>query len=340
MNEKPSFTKVSEGETGWHRPEKGPCKFLPPNGEREFARVFLWEKNMNERKQIIDIAKNIEQAFAKNKPILLGEIGSGRPVLSVTTGMHGNEHVGVDVIRELRDTARIQKGTLRLIIANPPALAQGVRYIYTDLNRVYPGEEGAIGEAGLAPQILQLVSDSDLTLDIHTTNSPSESFVILGRKSEDRLKFAEQLGISKIVLFESERSCAMADFVKCGIGVELGEHGSEYAYEQGRFVVQQVLCSLGMTQGAPVKVEHEYFEILGSLPRSDGVTSVSPLIRNFQSVSMGQILAYKDGKEDSYVFAQEDFYPVLFGERSYGSFLGYKAKRITREGLIGGIHDR
>lgn len=49
-------------------------------------------------------------------------------------------------------------------------------------------------------------------------------------------------------------------------------------------------------------------------------------ICNYQLVMKGSVVARAgDGKE---IIAEEDFYPVLFGESNYREYFGFKAKKI------------
>lgn len=292
------------------------------------------EENMKERGKRLEKLYSIDGLKPVEKPIVLAEIGSGHPIVAVTSAMHGDEETGAYIIDALRRTIKPEKGTVRLIVANPPALFRDVRFIAEDLNRAFPGEVGRQGEAGLAPQILELVKDSDFTIDLHTTSSPTESFAILGEKGKERLELGEKTGIQKIVLIEAKK--AMVEFVKCGIGIELGLHNSEYAYEQGMQAVQRVLKSLEVAegQGDQERINHEYYQVFGSVP----IPSLLPVhivdsLRNFSLVARGDIIAHIDGNKEP-ITAEESFYSLFVGEKAYKDIC-LKARRISREEMLG-----
>ncbi|MEK7517484.1 MAG: succinylglutamate desuccinylase/aspartoacylase family protein [Patescibacteria group bacterium] len=290
---------------------------------------------MKERSERLKRLYSIEGLKPVEKPIVLAEIVSGHPIVAVTSAMHGDEETGVYIVDVLRRSIKPEKGTVRLIVANPPALFRGVRFIAEDLNRAFPGEVGRQGEAGLAPQILELVEDSDFTIDLHTTSSPTESFVILGKKDKPRLELGEKTGLQKIVLIEAKKDCAMVDFVKCGIGIELGLHNSKYAYEQGMQAVQRVLKSLGIVEGqeSREKVDHKYYQVFGSVPKPSFPIHIADSIRNFSLIARGDIIAQIDGDRKP-VIAEESFYPLFVGEKAYKDIC-LKTKRISREEMLG-----
>jgi len=289
---------------------------------------------MKERGKRLERLYSIDGLMPVEKPILLAEIGSGHPIVAVTAAMHGDEEVGVHILDALRHTVKPERGTVKLIVANPPALFRGVRLISEDLNRVFPGVVGKHDEASLAPQILELVEDSDFTIDLHTTSSPTESFAILGEKGKERLELGEKTGIQKIVLIEAKK--AMVEFVKCGIGIELGLHNSEYAYEQGMQAVQGVLKSLGVAgrQGDQERINHEYYQVFGSVPMPSLLpVRIADSLRNFSLVARGDIIVHIDGNKEP-ITAEESFYPLFVGERAYKDIC-LKARRISREEMLG-----
>lgn len=105
------------------------------------------------------------------------EIGRGKPVLSITCGMHGNETTGFFVIKELLKKVKNIKGTLRIIpSSNPTALSTKSRTSNIDnldLNRSFPGNADSI--TGLtALKIFEIIKDSSLHIDLHcyTIKSP------------------------------------------------------------------------------------------------------------------------------------------------------------------------
>lgn len=286
---------------------------------------------MKENMPRMERLRSIEGLIEVDKPIMLAEIGRGHPILVLTAAVHGDEDIGVDILDALRQATELKNGTLRLIVANPPALFQGVRFISEDLNRSFAGSSvDNSSEARLTPQILEMVKDSDYAVDIHSTSTISEAFAIVGRRNEDRLRLAEIAGLRNIVLFEGRSTRAMVDNVVCGIGLELGLHGSKYAYEEGLRAANNILEGLGMSKNSYLKEDANFFEIFGFLPNL--AHPVILHVYNFQKVMPGTIIASStDGQKD--IIAEEEFYPALAGERSYSNLM-LKAKKVTREEFL------
>lgn len=288
---------------------------------------------MKEKLNSLERLCAIEGLRSVGEPVVLAELGSGYPIVAVTAAMHGNEEVGVYILDTIRKTVIPKKGTVRLVVTNTPALFSGVRFLSEDLNRAFPGELSSTGETGLARKVLDVVLDSDFTIDLHTTGAVTDSFVIVGRKNKQRLELAEKTGVSKIVLFESQKDCAMADFVKCGIGIELGLHASNYAYDSGLQAVRSVLGNLGIIPGFPQdQAEREYYEVFGKIQKPLGSDLISRL-KNFEPVRQGEVIAYFP---DTVTQAEEDFYPLFAGETSYTDTLCIKARQLKREDLLKG----
>lgn len=293
----------------------------------------------------------ILRTHSERSPFVMAEIGQGRPIVAITAATHGNEDIGVDIISHLKDSLDLQQGTARFIVANPPALARGVRFIKQDLNRAYPGTHGASDEAGIAPQVLGLVEDADYVIDLHSTSSQTESFAIVTKKDEEQLRLAEMTGVKNIVFIpRKEEGYAMVDYVRCGIGIELGLHKSTYAYESGIKAVKNVLSRLGMLpkHSEVEDGEREYFELFGSVKSSPhSLVLVTPYAQNFTLVRKGEVVAQLStpGERQQlstpfgvlgpmYIEAEEDFYPVLAGEQAYAETVCLKAQKVTREEIV------
>lgn len=279
--------------------------------------------------------KNIlsEENLTREYPYVLAELGRGSPVVAVTAATHGDEELGVKIISDLKNRLQVRGGTIRLIVANPPALMRGVRFITEDLNRAYPGIPGEQGEAGIAARVLELVTDSDFTIDIHTTSAPTEGFVITNERDRKKIEFAEMTGVNKILLIPRQRKYAMIDFLNCGIGIELGLHNSQYAYNLGMMAIENALGGLGVVEKQTYEEVHQdYYELFGSIPHPSLSIEFINTRRNFELIRKGNPIAHFD--KGALIKAEEDFYPVFLGEKAYTTVC-LKAKKISREEIMG-----
>lgn len=301
----------------------------PPKGG------FIVEINMLNPEYRTGQLRNMlsEENLIREVPFVLAELGRGSPVVAVTAATHGDEELGVKIISDLKDTLRLQGGALRLIVANVPALIRRARFIAEDLNRGYPGIPGGQGEAGIAACVLELVKDSDFAIDLHTTSAPTEGFVIVNERDKEKIEFAEMTGVNNILLIPRQRKYAMIDFVNCGIGIEMGLHNSQYAYDLGMLAIKNVLGKLRVAEERIYEGDrHEYYELFGSILRPPVPIEILPTCRNFQLIREGDAIAQVDKKD--FIQAEEDFYPVFLGEKAY-PIICLKAKKISRETIMG-----
>lgn len=101
----------------------------------------------------------------------------------IFVGVHGNETPGIEALRAF-DATRIVAGEVRFALGNPRAVAQNVRFVEANLNRMFREEglraqERASYEYGRAQELIPLITGAHALLDIHASNSPqSEPFCI------------------------------------------------------------------------------------------------------------------------------------------------------------------
>ena len=96
------------------------------------------------------------------------------PVLFVSGGIHGDEVIGVEIIRRVLASKSLRNlhGTLLAVpVVNAYGMINHSRYLpdRRDLNRVFPGSEQGSLAARLASRFLkQVVAKSDLGIDLHS----------------------------------------------------------------------------------------------------------------------------------------------------------------------------
>lgn len=217
--------------------------------------------------------KNVEDRpyYHADEPQVIAAFGEGPPEIVFNFCTHGNEEqplLGGEEIIESLDKQAIQQGSIKFTVANIPALREGKRFLYTDLNRGYPGDMSGIGETRIAAQMLPLIADATYLIDMHTSVSAAP-MMIVGRRNAARLKLAEIAGIRPIVLFEAKTSVAMADFTHCGIGIECGTHEDPQSAIVAKEVIHRYLVALGFIAGTVEHREHEYFEVVQMLPQEE-----------------------------------------------------------------------
>ena len=115
----------------------------------------------------------------------------------VIGGTHGNESLGIELVRLLRE--RLIKG-VDTLIANPRAVAAGVRFVETDLNRSFGGKASGYEERR-ACEITRLVAQYDLVLDFHNTQAANNNCSFIGPNSEYLLPgISALLGLNNCII--------------------------------------------------------------------------------------------------------------------------------------------
>lgn len=107
-------------------------------------------------------------------PVIVHRGGRPGPTLFVSAAMHGDEIIGVEIIRRLLKLPALSElaGTLLAVpVVNVLAFLHQSRYLpdRRDLNRSFPGSETGSLAARLAHQFLkEVVGNADYGIDLHT----------------------------------------------------------------------------------------------------------------------------------------------------------------------------
>jgi len=259
-----------------------------------------------------------------------GTPGAGGPLLLVVGGIHGNEPAGVRAIRrvleEIDRRALSLRGRLVGLVGNVHALAQGRRYLATDLNRLWTDErlaqlrlrsgEECAGEereqrdllrafdAHMAPGWRQVV-----LLDLHSTSAGGAPFTIISDSLQNR-PFAFALPVPVLLgLEERIEGTLLSWFAELGhvaLCLEGGQNDLPSTVEHHVAALWLTLVSAGLlapadvpdlaeqrarlahsATGLPAVVELRYR--YGIVPGTD--FEMLPGFRNFQSVQRGTVLA-------------------------------------------------
>jgi len=114
--------------------------------------------------------------FDEENNLKLIDSGADGPTVAVIACVHGNERVGVDVLRHIVEEVRVIRGKVWLIGGNPRAYALNKRFVERDLNRCF-GVDGIAYENERAREIVEVLDQCDAVLDIHQSFEP-QNFVV------------------------------------------------------------------------------------------------------------------------------------------------------------------
>jgi len=131
---------------------------------------------------------------------------NGGPNVMVLGGTHGDEVVGVEVVRKLLDFFGVKgesgktyeneiiSGNLYLGFGNPEAIKKGTRGagVGPDLNRSFqidelntPASEDDRYDLVRARELFPLLENMDYLFDLHSTYTPSEPFICMGNYNSE-----------------------------------------------------------------------------------------------------------------------------------------------------------
>ena len=117
----------------------------------------------------------------------------------VIGGMHGNETLGLEVVKLFQSEPVLAVDTL---LANEQAIEANSRYVGQDLNRSFPGDiESKEYEPRRAAEILEQAKRYDVVLDFHNTYCSENDCGFVGDAANDNLTdVAWTLGLDKVIV--------------------------------------------------------------------------------------------------------------------------------------------
>lgn len=158
------------------------------------------------------------------------------PHYLVLGGVHGTEPCGPLAIKQVLDwfgegRIRLTRGQITFVpVCNPRALAQEVRYVDRNLNRLlFPKASPETYEDVLGNQLCPLLAQADYVLDLHSSQTTDRDFIFLGRPGDEiELAFARAVG-SHSYFYGFAESYAR---VGKGVDPQTGMGTTEYARSQ------------------------------------------------------------------------------------------------------------
>ncbi len=235
-------------------------------------------------------------------------------------GTHGDEPIGVDIGKKITSTYP----TANLIIGNPRAYEQNVRYTDADLNRSAPGDTTSkIYEQRRAKELIELTSDYRYTIDIHGTNNDMGIFIIITNPSRENLALASLLDIDRIVIWPSitpEMQFPLSEFFSCGLEIECGDKNNPKTYDQLDQILTQFMDSYN-------KLDVSDEAVISRLSKKDIYTMYGKQKR----VSDIDIFSMKEFVETT--IDGETFVPAFIANYPYQDVLCYKLKQTYIEDI-------
>ena len=251
-------------------------------------------------------------------------VGEGEPEVAVLAAIHGDEPSGVHAVETWLDRSPELRRPVKFVVANERALAEDVRYVDADLNRVFPGDPDAPEyERRLAAELLAEL-EGLTTFSLHSTQSHDEPFAVVDSVDHLAESVCPYLSIDAVVEageFVEGRLIGHADVVE----VESGLQGSEQAAENAVSLVGEFLAAVGALPAVERRAEEVPVFRLRRLVPKRPADSYGVLVRNFERVAKDAAFATVDGEQ---LVAEEAFYPVLMSPYGYENEFGYAADLV------------
>lgn len=256
------------------------------------------------------------------------EKGPDEPEAAVVAAIHGDEPCGRKAVeRFLEEDQEFQKG-VKFVIANEKALEKEERFIDTDLNRCFPGNnESSQHEERLAADLLEELEGLKV-LVLHSMEKFEEVFSLVNGNEKHLLKAT---GVEKTVNVEPLGEGSIEKYLEA-VSVETGEKGSEQAVENSYKVMKNFLAYFDVIDERSQDKMPELFEMYEKVSGD-----FEFLAENFQRVEKGE--KYAENQEEE-LRADEVFYPILMSSEGYEDILGFKGRRIREDDSSFSRHEK
>ncbi|PWN08100.1 succinylglutamate desuccinylase/aspartoacylase family protein [Rhodohalobacter mucosus] len=283
---------------------------------------------------------DLPQATISKRVRSIGAGKPGYPVVVFFVGIHGNERAGVvaiqNILEEYMNSGIEPDGKIYVITGNLEALERGVRYVDTDLNRLWEKfntdqDFTELAESGKSLpseyfESLEIKSEIDnilhaheqdrpdiLFADLHTTSSESCAFILLNDTLANR-ELAQKFPVPQILGIEENIHGTLLSYINnlgCrAIGFEAGAHSSFESIERSKAFIRLLLHHIGLVKAGYPDLEQYEIEMVDNsgMPNSyyeiryhhyiEDINNFNmyPGYRNFDTVEKGEPLAIDEGE--------------------------------------------
>lgn len=251
------------------------------------------------------------------------------PTISIVSGIHGNEPVGISAFKELKKL-KIIRGRIQLIYGNVRAIRRKKRFIDTDLNRLFQPKNQLTQkqiksyEYKRSREIMLFLDKADILLDIHSTSKKTPPFIICESNSRKIVRYfpfkIRCYGFDAI--HPGSTDYYMNQKGKIGIGIECGQHNDKLVVKRAIWCIKILLIFLKMIKGRKLEAKKQtIYKTTGIYKTKTNRFVLTKNFRNFEAVSKNQIIA-TDGK-DKIISKNNQF--IIFAQNN---------NRVSAEGFV------
>lgn len=284
------------------------------------------------------------------------------PVMVVFAGIHGNETAGVHAIDSvasgLIDSKVDLNGTVYAVTGNMRALELGVRYVDTDLNRLWENgfDRSQYSTSGTADHTVEYKESLEIKravewildkhrekasrfifVDLHTTSSESCAFILINDTLANR-QLARKFPVPQILGFEENIRGTLLSYINnighLSLGFEAGAHTNEASIERSKAFLRLALHWLEIRRLSDDEInlyEHQ-LDIHPDVPDSYYEVSYHKIVddptkfemkrgfQNFDRIKKGMPLAKENGELIEAPVSGRIFMP-LYQKKGHDGFL-------------------
>ncbi|MDE1919095.1 MAG: succinylglutamate desuccinylase/aspartoacylase family protein [Patescibacteria group bacterium] len=228
------------------------------------------------------------------------------PTSIILAGIHGNEQCGVEALKKILPSLKIEKGNVLFGYGNPRAIEANKRYTETNLNRMFKNnellskKEKESYEYQRAQFLKTYLGKAEALLDIHASSTPnSKVFAICEANAKGIIEY---LPVDLVVSGFDDVQPGGTDYYmnsigKVGICVECGYLGSPESIKTAEESIFAFLKARGHLSNdiaakrqSHVRMYDLYFT------RTDNFTLSKPFA-DFEEIKKGQVVGTDGGEE-------------------------------------------
>lgn len=280
----------------------------------------------------------------------------------VFAGIHGNETAGIHAIdsvaSDLDEKNTELNGAVYSITGNMRALELGVRYVDTDLNRLWENgfDRSHYSRSGTANHSVEYKESLEIKravewildkhrekasrfifIDLHTTSSESCAFILINDTLVNR-KLARKFPVPQILGFEENIHGTLLSYINnighLSLGFEAGAHTNEASIERSKAFLWLAMHWLGIRQLSDSEVEscERKLDIHPNVPDSYYEVKYHKIVedptkfemksgfQNFDIIKKGTPLARENGEIIEAPVSGRIFMP-LYQKKGHDGFL-------------------
>ncbi len=225
----------------------------------------------------------------------------------VIGGMHGNEPLGLEVIKLFE---KKPVDDVETVYANEEAIRNNSRFIKTDLNRSFPGNlKGKDYETKRAASLLKLCKRYDIVLDFHNTYCPNNDCAFVGNTAKNiAYQTAAFLKLKKVIVADYD---CINKFAQNCISVEISLNSKR---RNPKIWYKQIInLSQRKSLKAAVKLQTYKFVYRITLEDRDRFNLKSENLRAFKPITKKLARSFKIKNPAYPIFIGDGYTPYNFG---------------------------